>query len=283
MDSNSFFNNHNPLEERLGKDFFDSLPVTPGIYKMFGRDDNLLYVGKAKNLRTRLFTYRRATPANSSRKVQRLVRMIRNITLEQLASEEEALLRENQLIRTHRPPFNRAKKAPETYYYISAVRDGDIVIFDLRRHIREEDIPYTYGAFKGHRRVRRALGALLRQLYITRKHIDCPFDLPVKLIRNLTPLHYEAKIISGTYPLLKEYFLGVSERLLYYLMENHHRNNRLEPFIGKLILKDMEALRWFYEGAARRNFNIRKKLNLGETLIPQDKLDDYLVKLAFGA
>jgi len=66
-------------------------------------------------------------------------------------------------------------------------------------------------------------------------------------------------------------------------MEDHYRNNRLEPFIGKLILKDMKALRWFYEGAARRNFKIRNKLYLEDPLIPQDKLDNYLVKLAFGA
>lgn len=43
----------------------------------------------------------------------------------------------------------------------------------------------------------------------------------------------------------------------------------------------MEALRWFYGGYTHRNFEIREKLNLDDELIPQEKLDDYLVRLAF--
>ncbi|SMO78802.1 nucleotide excision repair endonuclease [Fodinibius sediminis] len=277
----SFFEAENPLEERLGKAFFEKLPTAPGIYKMFGRGDHLLYIGKAKNLRSRLFTYRRASGANCSRKVWKLVRMVQHITLEQLSSEEEALLRENELIRRHRPPFNHAKKAPETYYYISAVPEREEIVFDLNMDLREKARGHTYGAFKGHRRVRRALGALLRQLYIMERLVGTPFDLPVQLTRSLTPVHYRLEVARPRHPLLHDYFYGSSDRLLYRIIEDHLDNSRLEKFIGKLILKDMEALRWFYDRAARRNFKIREMLGLGNSLIPQEKLDDYLVMLAF--
>jgi predicted GIY-YIG superfamily endonuclease len=281
MKKDSLFEAQNPLEERLGKSFFDKLPKTPGVYKMYGCKESLLYVGKAKDLRSRLFTYRRVNNDNSSRKVRRLVRMVRQITLEQLPSEEKALLRENELIRKYRPPFNRAKKAPETYYYISAVPEEETVIFDLRMHLREEHTDFTYGAFKGHRRVRRAMGALLRQLYIITHEIETPFELPVQLNRNLTPLHFQLNVEYDIRPLLLKLLQGASDELLYFFVDNHIRNNRLEAFIGKLILKDMEALRWFYRGCTRRNFEIREKLNLDDKPIPQEKLDDYLVQLAF--
>lgn len=281
MKPDSLFKAQNPLQDRLGKAFFEDLPETPGIYQMFGREEALLYVGKAKNLRNRLFTYRRVNGENSSRKVRRLVRMIHHITYEQLPSEEEALLRENELIRTHRPPFNRAKKAPETYYYITVLPEGHTMTFDLRMHCREEDRHFTYGAFKGHRRVRRALGALLRQLYIIQHQIETPFALPVQLNRNLTPVHYQMRLNTKMQQLLKRYLEGRDDELLYRLVDSHQKHSRLEHFLGKLILKDMEALRWFYDGAARRNFEVCEKLDLEDLLIPQEKLDDYLVKWAF--
>lgn len=109
----------NPLEQLLGKAFFDELPTGPGVYLMYGRSGRLLYVGKAKNLRNRLFTYRRVKSDNSSRKVRRLVRMTTEIEIMRTDSEEAALLKENALIRSHKPEFNHAKKSPKTYYFLT--------------------------------------------------------------------------------------------------------------------------------------------------------------------
>lgn len=52
----------------MGKAFFEQLPRKPGVYKIFGRSEELLYVGKAKDLRNRLLTYRRAKMGTISRK-----------------------------------------------------------------------------------------------------------------------------------------------------------------------------------------------------------------------
>lgn len=281
MKTDPFFEIQNPLEERLGKSFFDGLPKTPGVYKMYGCKESLLYVGKAKNLRSRLFTYRRVNNKNSSRKVRKLVQMVRRIALEQLPTEEKALLRENKLIRTHRPPFNRAKKAPETYYYVSAVPEDKFVMFQLSMQLPKVDTEYTYGAFKGHGRVRRAVGALLRQLYITTHRLDTPFDLLGQLSQKFTPLYFQLELSREKQLLLRDYLQGITDELLDAVIDQHIQHNRLEKFIGKLILKDMEALRRFFHSAPRRNYEIREKLELKEKLIPQGKLDDYLVRLAF--
>src|SRR5699024_12533284 len=91
----TFFNPAgNPIEQRLGKDFFDELPKEPGVYKMFGRSGRLLYVGKAKNLRTRLFCYRRVKSEHRSRKIKRLVQAIHKIEYDICKSEQAALLKE---------------------------------------------------------------------------------------------------------------------------------------------------------------------------------------------
>src|SRR5690606_29572813 len=66
----------------------------------------VLYVGKAKNLRRRLNTYRLASPKKRHRKMRTLVRLASRLEIEPLATEEEALLREGELIRSLRPPHN---------------------------------------------------------------------------------------------------------------------------------------------------------------------------------
>lgn len=248
---------------------------------MYGKEDMLLYVGKAKNLRRRLFTYRRIKSDDRSRKTKRLVRMIRRIETEELDSEQEALLRENELIRSKKPPFNRAKKAPETYYYISAVPGPDQLVFNLRMHLREGEKIFTFGAFKGHRIIRRSLGALLRQLYISSRDIASPFMLPSRLLNKLTPIHYCMDTEPSMMEHVHEFLEGRSDRLLYRFIEHSHREKLLEKFIGRLVLRDMETLRMFYEKGPERNRRMKKKLDLESHLIPQKKLDDYLVELAF--
>ncbi|HKL18822.1 MAG TPA: GIY-YIG nuclease family protein [Halalkalibaculum sp.] len=285
MNYNPFFESENPLTERLGAGFFEALPKVPGIYKMYGSAGRLLYVGKAKNLRSRLLTYRRARPGRESRKVIRLVRMIHAIELEEHPSEEEALLRENELIRNHKPEFNHAKKQHEAYYYLVFKAGNSEIITDLRMHVREEEKEQTYGAFKGHVTVRRGLGALLRQLYIIEHTISKPFELPSQLLRKLTPLHYELPTdeLAGSDWIadVRLFLEGGDSRLLFNIMEYTREQKLLESFIGKVILKDMEALKFFYDRCCRRNYEINEILDLESPLIPQEKLDDYLVQWAF--
>lgn len=285
MSSEPLFESDNPLTERLGSEFFDGLPKIPGVYKMYSSSGQLLYVGKAKNLRSRLLTYRRARPGRESRKTIRLVRMIHAIELEELPTEEEALLRENELIREHKPEFNHAKSQHEAYYYLVFKIMQKEIITDLRMHVREEEKEQTYGAFKGHVTVRRGLGALLRQLYIIEYSIIQPFDLPSQLLRKLTPMHYKMPVSRLTdnilFDTVPSFLEGSSIELLFVIMEQVRELQLLETFIGKVIMKDMEALKFFYDRCSRRNFEIVKALDLRSPLIPQEKLDDYLVRLAF--
>jgi predicted GIY-YIG superfamily endonuclease len=97
-----------PLVERLGRDFFRRLPERPGVYLMRDARDIVLYVGKAKNLRKRLCSYRVANPDRMPRRHLRLLRAVERIELQECADEAAALARESELLRKLRPKFNRA-------------------------------------------------------------------------------------------------------------------------------------------------------------------------------
>src|SRR6266481_1825131 len=101
-----------PLVERLGREFFQTIPSCPGVYLMRDGAGTVLYVGKAKNLRKRLTSYRVANPDRMPRRHLRLLRAVEWIELEECASESSALARESHLLRSLRPRFNRAGTWP---------------------------------------------------------------------------------------------------------------------------------------------------------------------------
>ncbi len=99
-----------PLVARLGEEFFRTLPDQPGVYLMCGPSEGVLYVGKAKNLRQRLASYRVANPERLPRRVIRLLYQVTRIEIDLCASEAAAQAREELLICVLGPKFNRAGK-----------------------------------------------------------------------------------------------------------------------------------------------------------------------------
>ena len=97
-----------PLVERLGRDFFRQLPQVPGVYLMRDRTAQVLYVGKAKNLRKRVCSYRVANPERMAKRTLRLLRLVENIEWEIYRDEPTALQRESELLLSLKPRFNRA-------------------------------------------------------------------------------------------------------------------------------------------------------------------------------
>lgn len=93
------------------------LPSVPGVYRMLGRGDELLYVGKAKNLRDRVGSYFRPG-ADHTPKVRELVRRIKRVEIEETGSELGALLLESRLIKEYKPKYNTAGKRLRRYGFI---------------------------------------------------------------------------------------------------------------------------------------------------------------------
>ncbi|MEX2957698.1 excinuclease ABC subunit UvrC [Acinetobacter baumannii] len=98
-----------------------NLTQLPGVYKMLGKEGELLYVGKAKNLKNRVSSYFVKTIEHP--KTQALVARIYDIETLVTRSETEALLLEQNLIKQHRPPYNIMLRDDKSYVYIFVSAD----------------------------------------------------------------------------------------------------------------------------------------------------------------
>jgi excinuclease ABC subunit C len=98
------------------KEYSASLPRRPGVYRMYGAEQELLYVGKARSLKDRVGSYFAA--GNVNPKVQALVAQIAAIEVTVTNSETEALLLEYNLIKEHRPRFNVVLRDDKSFPYI---------------------------------------------------------------------------------------------------------------------------------------------------------------------
>ena len=96
--------------------YLAQLASRPGVYQMFDREGGLLYVGKAKNLKSRVTSYFR--PSGLSTKTMALVAKIANIEVTVTSTERDALLLEHNLIKQYRPPYNILLKDDKSYPYI---------------------------------------------------------------------------------------------------------------------------------------------------------------------
>jgi len=97
-----------PLVDRFGTEFFRNLPDGPGVYFLCGDAEGVLYVGKARNLRKRLSSYRVANSERLPRRIIRLLFQVRRIEWDLCPTEALARAREEQLICVLNPKFNRA-------------------------------------------------------------------------------------------------------------------------------------------------------------------------------
>ena len=98
------------------KSFIDKLTHQPGVYRMYNANDDVIYVGKAKNLNKRVSSYFKAKHDNS--KTQSLVGHIAKMDVTVVSSETEAFILENNFIKKYRPRYNILLKDDKSYPFI---------------------------------------------------------------------------------------------------------------------------------------------------------------------
>ena len=126
------------------QDIQPTLPNAPGIYKYYDAEGELIYIGKAKNIKKRVSSY--FTKSNHSYKTNELVKRIRQIEFTIVRSEHDALLLENSLIKEFKPKYNIELKDDKTYPFIVIKKEAFPRVFLTRRRIQDGSTylgPYT--------------------------------------------------------------------------------------------------------------------------------------------
>ena len=117
------------------KQLISMLPDNPGVYQYFDKEDKLLYIGKAKNLKKRVTSY--FTKTLQSAKTARMVKQIADIKYIVVESEYDALLLENSLIKNHQPKYNVNLKDDKTFPWIVIKNEPFPRVFYTRKYIKD--------------------------------------------------------------------------------------------------------------------------------------------------
>jgi excinuclease ABC subunit C len=114
-----------------------NLPDEPGVYRFYNDDDQLIYVGKAKNLKKRVTSYFNKT-AGHNRKTLRLISEIKRIEYTLANTEFDALLLENNLIKQNQPRYNILLKDDKTFPYLCLLNERFPRIISTRKFIPKQ-------------------------------------------------------------------------------------------------------------------------------------------------
>ena len=171
-----------PLELQL-----QTLPDSPGVYQYFDKNEVVIYVGKAKNLKKRVSSY--FTKNHENAKTRILVKQITHIKHIVVDTETDALLLENNLIKKYKPKYNILLKDDKSYPWICIKKERFPRVFMTRRHIK--DGSEYYGPYTSIKTVRVLLD-LIKELYSIR---TCNYDLS------------QQKINEGKYKVCLEFHL----------------------------------------------------------------------------
>lgn len=156
-----------------------NLPEEPGVYLMYDADGNLLYVGKAKNLKNRVRQYFFAS-TNKTEKVLAMLSHVVDFRYVITGTETDALSLENTLIKKHTPPYNILLKDDKQYPYVKVDLTADFPkLVPTRKFVRDKCKyfgPITYGGIK-------AVMEVLSHAFPT---VTCNFNFD-KLPKNFRP------------------------------------------------------------------------------------------------
>jgi excinuclease ABC subunit C len=164
----------NEMTQQEFQKFSSTLPNLPGIYKYYDDSSQLLYVGKAKNIRKRVSSYFNKTLA--SYKTHELVKRINKIEFTIVNSEQDAFLLENSLIKQFQPIFNINLKDDKTYPYIVIKNEPFPRVFLTRQKI--EDGSQYFGPYTSVGKVRELLNFIKQTIQLR----TCPLNLTEKNI-----------------------------------------------------------------------------------------------------
>ncbi|MEN3044827.1 MAG: excinuclease ABC subunit UvrC [Candidatus Hydrothermales bacterium] len=251
------------------KDNLFNVPEKPGVYLFFDKKGNLLYVGKARNLKERLKTH--MTVEYENPRLRLLLNRINTFQFITTASEPEALLLENNLIKSKKPRFNIRLRDDKKYPYIKLTVNEKFPRIFTTRDLRD-DGSLLIGPFHSAKSLRKALRVALKIFPIR----TCKYVLPSK--RKINPcLEYDLKrcpapCVEGL--VSAEEYREVVKKLVFFFSGN---TKSVEDYLLDEIEKLKENLD--FEKAARLRdilYSIREISRTQTAVLDENKSIDVL-------
>ncbi|MEJ5048208.1 excinuclease ABC subunit UvrC [Chryseobacterium culicis] len=234
-----------------------TLPSEPGVYRYYDKNEQLLYVGKAKNLKKRVLSY--FNKNLSGYRIKIMVSKIQRLETTIVNSEYDALLLENNLIKEHQPFYNVMLKDDKTYPWI-CIKNEDFPRIFLTRNVIKDGSEY-YGPYA---KVRPA-----KILLDTIKHI---YKLRTCNL-NLSP----AKITEGKYKVCLEYHIKNCEGPCEDLESKEEYDEKIDAIRG-IIKGDFRKAKDYL---VNQMMKLASNLQFEEAQIIKERLDileDYQAK-----
>ncbi|MCC5791423.1 MAG: excinuclease ABC subunit UvrC [Legionellaceae bacterium] len=222
-------------------DFIERLSSAPGVYQMLDEQQQLLYVGKAKNLKKRVSSY--FVKKQDNPRIRSLVQQIHRIEVMMTSSETEALLLESNLIKSRQPKYNVLLRDDKSYPYIH-LSEHPFPRMDLFRSKKKPSKGEYYGPFPSAHAVKDTLN-LIQKLFKIRNCRDSYFNA-----RSRPCLQYQIK--RCTAPCVdyvsqeayqqqlrdaRHFLQGKSRKIL------HDLEQRMETAVAKLAFEEAAGLR----------------------------------------
>ena len=269
------------FDKKFGSTLVESLPTGPGIYLFRDTERGVLYVGKAKNIRRRLQSYRNASRRRVHRKMRTLVREASSLEVRAQASESEALLQENALIRELRPPYNVDGAFAFLYPALGVGRrDGHTLLcFTTKPEAYRELELSWFGVFRSRPRVNEAFDALVELLALIghlSKRTQLPAHESVRGSRLVGLRQLPRELAEGM-----AHFLGGEDRALLAALSTALLAKPRARRDAARVEECLRLLDGFYEADTRKLRLAMERLGRTDTYVPQDERDSLFISARF--
>lgn len=248
-------------------------PSSPGVYFFLDRRRALLYIGKAKDLRSRLRQHARARGA--------LYRRVADVRWQELPDEEAAAAREADLIVALQPPYNAsiAGEGMWAYIHVSTLPKNDRVRFSLSSELERAHAGRAYGCFP---HLGAGVGSLpgiacsdgysafLRLLWAASGEGT---HYPGRITRGTPPETFDVAIADADLPALHAFLSGTSRRLLPALAVGARRR---DPYMHGGLARDHALAERFFKHGPKALRSLRLRHGLAPAPVPATVIEDLL-------
>lgn len=266
------------FDRKFGTDRVQQLPTGPGVYLFRDADAKVIYVGKAKNVRRRLQSYRNASRRRAHRKMRTLVREASSLEVRPQATEQQALLTENALIQQLRPAYN--VDGAYAFLYPALGLTGDsrraLLAFTTEPQTWAPLSLRWYGVFRSRPRAKEAFEALCDLLCLL-GHRDSRPQLPARQPVRGARLVGVRQLPRPVLEALHSFWAGEDRRLLGLLATELLAKPRARREAGEVQAR-LRILAAFYEADCQRLHAALRTLGKAGTFVAQAERDALFIQ-----